>query len=75
MQVAKGVDLHKNSYVIGSKIIGKKRAEIVFVILTKLGNTLDCEQCIMFFCVYIYIYIYIYIHTYTQTHTQTKSHI
>ena len=35
----------------------------MFVILAKLGNTLDCEKCVLF----------VYTHTQTNTHTNTNT--
>jgi hypothetical protein len=53
MQVARGVDIHKNiSYIVGSEIIAIKWAKYLFVILAKHGNT---QHCVVF--VYIYIYM------------------
>jgi len=50
---------------VGSKVIAIKMSRIyLFVILGKHGNTLQCEELV----VYVYIYIYEYIRTYKHNH-------
>jgi len=55
--------------VVGSKFIAiKVRGIYLFVILAKHGNTLQCEELVVYVYIFIYICIYVYIRTYTNNH-------